>query len=58
MRPDLATEPEFITNRLFFDLKVADKSLNLGLDFHTEKRIDGGKADLVVEKLEEIEKEL
>jgi len=44
MRPDLATELEFVTNRLFFDLKVAAKSLKLGLDSHTEKRIDRVKA--------------
>lgn len=46
----LVSESDFVTNRLFFDLKVASKQLDVQLDFHTEKRIDGGKADLVVEK--------
>ena len=46
----LVSESDFVTNRLFFDLNSAARSLNLGLDFHTEKRIDGGKADLVVER--------
>lgn len=46
----LVSESDFVTNRLFFDLKVASKQLDVQLDFHTEKRIDGGKADLVAER--------
>ena len=46
----LVSEPDFVTNRLFFDLKVAARTLGLELDFHTEKKIDSGKADLVLER--------
>ncbi|MEM3366281.1 MAG: N-6 DNA methylase [Candidatus Methanomethyliaceae archaeon] len=46
----LVSEPDFVTNRLFFDIKVAAKSLGINLDIHVEKRVDGGKADLVIEQ--------
>ncbi|MGC8937015.1 MAG: hypothetical protein ACP5KV_06630, partial [Candidatus Methanomethylicaceae archaeon] len=46
----LVSESDFVTNKLFLDIKVAAKSLGISLDIHTEKRIDSGKADLVVEQ--------
>ncbi|MBC7120951.1 MAG: N-6 DNA methylase [Candidatus Methanosuratus sp.] len=51
MSPQLLSESDFVTNRLFFDLKTAAKGLGMDrtVDLHTEVRVDGGKADLVVE---------
>ncbi len=51
MPAQLVSESDFVTNRLFFDLKTAAKGLGMDriIDLHTEVRIDGGKADLVVE---------
>uniref|UniRef100_A0A7C3EQV0 Restriction endonuclease type IV Mrr domain-containing protein n=1 Tax=Candidatus Methanomethylicus mesodigestus TaxID=1867258 RepID=A0A7C3EQV0_9CREN len=46
----LVSESDFVTYRLFFEIKVASKALGVELDFHTEKRIDGVKTDLVVER--------
>ncbi len=46
----LVSEPDFVTNRLFLALTKAKESLGINLEIHIEKRVDGGKADLVVEQ--------
>ncbi len=50
MPAQLVSESDFVTNRLFYNLKEAAKELSLDLDLHTEKQVNGGKADLVVEQ--------
>jgi type I restriction-modification system DNA methylase subunit len=47
----LVSEPDFVANVLLPKIKEAAIHLNYTtLDFHVEKRINGGRADLVIEK--------
>jgi len=52
MQASLVSEPDFIANILLPRLKEAAAALKTSdlLEFHVEKRIDGDKADLVVER--------
>ena len=47
----LVSEPDFVDQVLLPKFKEAAKALSAStLNFHVEKRIDGGKADLVTER--------
>ena len=52
MSTRLVSEPDFVANHLLPKVKEAASVLKVSnlLDFHVEKRIDGGRADLVVER--------